>query len=175
METTTGQYLRSLAIALTYVCLSEPRSVAQTAAMPETDEYHDLRNFRLDQPGKHVFHFRQTQRGEMYLLLEVQGPVRGERERQELTQLELTIEVALVNHKGQTVCHAVGSPRNGVTDDSWIVTTGGGGAAFWHRSCTDIKMNRSQYTLTVLLRDVGPKTPKVIVTPIFARSDNFGP
>src|SRR5215831_4890853 len=158
-----------VAAVLTYVRPSEPYSVTQNTATPESNEHPELRSFRLDQPGKHVFHFRQTRREEVNLLLEVQGPVRGERERQELTHLGLTIEVALVNHKGQTVCHAVGSPQDGVTADSWVVTTGGSGAAFWHRSCSDFKMNRSQYTLTVLLRDVGPKTPKVIVTPIFAR------
>jgi hypothetical protein len=82
----------------------------------------------------------------------------------------------LLNHAGHTVCQAVGSPTDGVSADNWVVRTSRGEAAFWHQSCTEIKLKRSEhYTLTVRLRDVDPKTPKIKATPIFERSDNYAP
>lgn len=162
-----------LSLVLIYLC-AEPRSIAQPGT-PRTDEYHALQSFPLDQPGEHVFHFRQGQNGEMTLLLEVEGSRRGEQDRQELTHLGLTIEVALVNRKGHTVCHAVGSPADGMSTDNWVVRTGHGEAAFWHNGCAEVKLQRSEYTLTVRLRDVDPKTPKIMVIPVFERSDNYVP
>jgi hypothetical protein len=123
-----------------------------------------------------VFHFRQAQKGEMTLLLQVEGPRHGERARQELTHLELTIEVTLINHNGRTVCHAIGSPSDGTSNDHWVVAIGHGEAAFWHRGCAEIKLKRSEpYTLTVRLRNVDPKTPKIKATPIFERSNDYLP
>ena len=151
MRSAIGSYLL-LALVPTYACALEVWSV-------ETDDFPDLQRFRLDQPGDHVFHFRPIEKGEMTLLLEVQGIVRGERERQELSHLGLTIEVALVNHKGHMVCHAVGSPKDGVSSDNWVVRAGHGEAAFWHKGCGEIKLKRSRYTLTVRLRDVDTNMP----------------
>jgi hypothetical protein len=112
----------------------------------------------------------------MTLLLEVEGPRHGERDRQELTHLGLTIEVTLINHDGRKICHAIGSPGDGMSNDHWVVAMGHGEAGFWHRGCAEIKLKRSQpYTLTVRLRDVDPKTPKIKATPLFERSNNYGP
>lgn len=163
-----------LSIVLIYLC-AEPRSIAQPAGTPRTGEYSDLQSFPLDQPGEHVFHFRQAQKGEMTLLLKIEGAT-GEQDRQELTHLRTTVEVTLLNHAGHTVCQAVGSPTDGVSADNWVLRTSRGEAAFWHQSCTEIKLKRSEhYTLTVRLRDVDPKTPKIKATPIFERSDNYAP
>jgi hypothetical protein len=112
----------------------------------------------------------------MTLLLEVEGPRHGERNRQQLTHLGLTIEATLVNQNGRTVCHAIGSPNDGMSNDHWVVRIGHGEAALGHRACAEIKLQRSRsYTLTVRLRDVDPSTPKIKVTPIFEHSDNFAP
>lgn len=165
-----------LSIVLTYVCALERRPIAQPGTVPGTDEYPALQSFPLDQPGEHVFHFRQAHSGEMTLLLEVEGSTEEEPDRQKLTHLQTTIEATLLNHSGRTICHAVGSPREGVTSDNWVLRASRGEAAFWHRSCGEIKLKRSEsYTLKVLVRDVDPKTPKVKATPIFERSDNFAP
>lgn len=164
-----------LATVLTYVCVPVTRSIAQPAAMSGTHEYTDLQSFPLDQPGEHVFHFRQAHKGEMTLLLEVEGSRHGEQDRQELTHLGLTIEVTLTDHNGRIVCHAIGSPGDGMSNDHWVVSMGHG-EAFWHRGCAEIKLKRSgSYTLSVGLRDVDPKTPKINVTPLFERSDNYLP
>jgi hypothetical protein len=164
-----------IAMVLTYVAPGI-RSSTQPASMPETHEYTDLQSFPLDQPGEHVFHFRQAQKGEMTLLLEVEGSRHGERNREELSHLALTIEVTLVNREGHTVCHATGTPSGGMSDDHWVVRMGHGEAAFWHRGCAEIKLKRSEsYTLTVGLRDVDPETPKIKATPLFERSDNYVP
>jgi hypothetical protein len=54
--------------------------------------------------------------------------------------------------------------------------TSGGEAAFWNRKCAEIKLKRSEsYLVTIHVRDVDPKTPKIEVTPIFERSDNYVP
>lgn len=165
-----------LATVLTHVCVPGTRSIAQPAAMPGTDEHTHLQSFPLDQPGEHVFHFRQAQKGEMTLLLEVEGSRHGEQDRQELTHLGLTIEVTLTNHNGRTVCHAIGSPSDGMSNDHWVVAMSHGEAAFWNRGCAEIKLKRSEsYTLSVRLRDVDPKTPKIKATPLFERSDNYLP
>src|SRR5260370_14877124 len=56
-----------------------------------------------------------------------------------------------------------------------VLRTGHGEAAFWHNGCSEFKLKRSDYTLTIRIRDVDPNTPKVAVTPAFERSDNYGP
>jgi hypothetical protein len=163
-----------LSVVLTYIFALDSRSSAQPRTVVGSDEYPALQSFRLDQPGEHVFHFRQTHSREMTLLLEVQGSIH-EQDCQRLTHLRLTIEATLLNHSGRTICHAVGSPREGVTTDNWVVRAGHGEAAFWHNGCSEIKLKRSEYTLTVGIRDVDPSTPKTTATPIFERSDNYGP
>lgn len=169
-----GSYLL-LSMVLTCACTPEILSIARPAAVPGTNEYTELRSFPLDRPGEHVFHFRQDQKGEMTLLLKIEGST-GEPDRQELTHLRTTVEVILLNHTGRTVCQAVGSPGDGVSTDNWVLKTSRGEAAFWHRSCAEIKLKRSEsYTLTVRLRNVDPKTPKIEATPIFERSNNYAP
>jgi hypothetical protein len=164
----------SLSIVLTYICALEPCSSAQPRTVTGANEYPALQSFRLDQPGEHVFRFRQTHSREMTLLLEVQGSTH-EPDRQRLTHLRITIEATLLNHSGRTICHAAGSPREGVTTDNWVLRTGHGEAAFWHNGCRELKLTRSDYTLTIRIRSVDPNTPKVAVTPAFERSDNYGP
>src|SRR5690349_5811354 len=164
-----------LLIVLTYVCAPGSRSFGQAGVVAGNDEYPSLQSFPMDQSGEHVFHFRQTQSGEMTLLLQIEGPT-GKEERQELTHLQTVVEVTLLNHAGRTICQAAGSPADGVRADNWVLRTSRGEAAFWHRGCAEIKLKRSEsYTLTVRLRDVDPKTPKIKATPLFERSDNYVP
>lgn len=150
-------------------------STAQPATLQAADENPALQAFPLDQPIEHIFHFRQARSGRMTLLLSIEGST-GESKRQELSHLRLTIEAILIDHNGRTVCHAVGSPSDGMSNDHWVVAMGHGEAAFWHRGCTEIKLKRSEsYTLTVRLRDVDPKTPKIKATPTFERIDDYLP
>ncbi|HKB97318.1 MAG TPA: hypothetical protein VKD23_00895 [Terriglobales bacterium] len=40
----------------------------------------------------------------------------------------------------------------------------------------EVTLKRAEsYTLTVRVRDVDPKTPKIKVTPVFEGSDNYAP
>jgi hypothetical protein len=141
-------------------------------------EYSPVKNVPLNMPGEYVFHFRPEKNQEMTLLLEVQRS-RGEPDRQKLTNLQLTIEATVQNQTGRTVCHAVGSPKNDVGADgadNWVLMTIGDEAAFWKRNCAEMKLNHSEsYLVTIRVRDVDPKTPKIEVTPIFERSDNYVP
>ena len=112
----------------------------------------------------------------MTLLLDVVGSSGGETERRKLTHLQTIIEVTLINHTGHTVCHAVGSPTDGMSDTSWVLRAGHKEAAFWHRGCAEIELKRNaSYTLKIRIADVDPKTPRLRLTPILERSDDFGP
>ena len=111
----------------------------------------------------------------MTLLLKVDASV-GESEYKVLTQLRTLIELSLANHKGRTVCQAVGLPSKGVTTNNWVLTVGYGEAAYWHEKCTEIKFRRSEsYTLKIRISDVDPRTPRVRLIPVLERSDDFGP
>ncbi len=160
---------------LPVVFLCTTHSFALPAVIPGTDGESPPQSFPLDQPGEHVFHFRQARTGEMTLMLKVEGKS-GEPDRVRLTHSRSVIEATLLNHAGRTVCYALGSPKDGVGADGWVLTTSGAQAAFWHRNCAEIKLKRSEpYTLEVRIRDVDPKAPNIKVTPVFERSDTFGP
>ncbi len=119
--------------------------------------------------------FRERRGGEMALLLRVEGPS-GETARPLLTHLKTVIEATVQNRAGRTICRAAGSPIDSVSGDGWVLATTGSQSYFWHRHCAEIKLKQSElYTLTILVRDVDPKTPKIEVTPSFERSDAFGP
>ena len=157
------------------------RSITLTAMITavllagNTDQSPALRSVPFDQPGEYEFHFRQPRSQEMTLLLEVE-PFNGASESQLLTHLRTTIEVKLANHAGRTVCQAAGSPGEGIGNDHWVLRMGGGEAAFWHEGCAEMKLKRSEsYTLTIRVRDVDPKTPKIRIHASFERSDDFGP
>ncbi len=149
-------------------------SISQLAAVPGTSDESPPQSFSLNQLGEHVFHFRKIHGG-MTLFLKIEGSA-GESDRPGLTHFQTVIEASLFDDAQRTICRAVGSPGESVSADSWVLTTGGGQAAFWHRNCAEIKLKRSeQYTLTVRIRAVDPKAPKIKVTPRLERSDAFGP
>ncbi|MGA8144350.1 MAG: hypothetical protein WB987_10720 [Candidatus Acidiferrales bacterium] len=164
-----------LLVVPVFVCGSQTRSIAQPPALPTVDDYPALQAFPLDKSGEHMFHFRADQNGEMTLLLKIEGST-GEPDRQELTHLHIVMEAKLVNHAGHTVCQAVGSPKDGVSADNWVLRTSRGEAAFWHRNCAEIKLKRSEsYLLTIRVRDADPEMPKIKATPVFEHSDNYSP
>ena len=140
-------------------------------------EFPALPSIPFDQPGDYDFKFRLPRSREVTVLLAVENfKVKGEPGRLLLTQLKTIIEVKLINHAGRIVCQVASVPGDGVGDDHWVLKSGGGEAAFWHRGCAEIKLKRSEsYTLKLRIRDVDPKTPKVRLTPMFERSDDYGP
>jgi hypothetical protein len=151
-------------------------AVAVVSALLQTaGEYPALPSIPFDEPGEYAFHFRLTHTREMTLLLDVVGS-KGEPDRPELTHLWTIIEVTLINHAGHTVCQAAGSPTVGISSTDWVLRTTQGGAAFWHQGCGEIKLKRSEsYTLKLRIRDVDPKAPRLRLTPILERSDDYGP
>jgi hypothetical protein len=149
--------------------------IVAVALLQTTDEYPALSSIPFDQSGEYVVHFRERHNRDVTLLLEV-AESKGESDRPELTHLQTIIEVTLVDQTGRTICHAVGSPKDGISKNNWVLRTGRGDAAFWHNNCAEVKLRHSKaYTLTVRIRDADPKTPKIRLTPIFERSDDFGP
>lgn len=150
-------------------------SFAQAETMARVGDESSLQAFYLDQSGEHVFRFRPTQGGQRTLLLNLEGSS-GEPDRQELSHFHPVIEATLLDHAGHTVCRATGSPKNGVSGDGWVLATTRGQSAFWHRSCAEVRLKRSEeYKLTIEVRDVDTRAPKVRVTPSFERSDAYSP
>ena len=157
--------LAFVAAALAFCERSEMR-------IPTQEEFSSI---PFDQTGEYVFHFRPSHSREMTLLLEVEAS-KEQADSRQLIRLQTIIEVTLVDHDGRIVCQATGPPKEGVTPANWVLRSGPNEAAFWHRNCSEIKLRRAEsYTLTVRIRDVDPKTPRIGLKPALERSDDFGP
>jgi len=116
-------------------------------------------------PGEYVFHFRGMPNEEMILELHAEG--KGSNDEAEL-RVKTLIEEVLTNQKGQTICRADGPPlEHGQNERGWVLMLGSDEAAYWHWNCawTEFKPSES-YTLTLRIRDVDPKTPKINLIPI---------
>jgi len=115
-------------------------------------------------PGDYVYHLRGLPNEEMSLLLYADG--KDDKDRGELTSLGTTLDAVLSDQNG-TVCQASGQAREGQNESNWVLMTGGSEAAFWHSHCVHIPLNpSSSYTLTIRIRDVDPKTPKINLRPV---------
>lgn len=116
--------------------------------------------------GEYVFHFRGMPEEEMSLQLYAEG--KTDSDRQELTDLQTTIDALLVDHNGSVVCQATGMARDGQNEHIWVVMSGPMEAAFWHWNCVHMPLKSSEsYTLTLRIRNVDPKTPKINLLPVF--------
>lgn len=141
------------------------------------------------QAGEHVFRFRGVPRQEMSLQLYVEGT--GEKKRAELTNLNTQLDARLVDQNGAVVCQASGivptetdpdctdckdHPENckPMTEEEiearyqreWVLMSGGDEAAYWHANCLRMPLKPSKiYTLTLRVRNVDQKTPKINLVP----------
>jgi hypothetical protein len=140
-----------LLIVLISIRGSNARSATQSLTPPRTPKgYRALQSFLLNQPGEHVFHFRQAQSREMTLVLEVEQST-GEPDRLELTHLRATIEATLFDSRRRNVCRAGGAIDDSVGPHNWSLRTSRGEAAFWHQDCAAIKLKEAEsYTLTTV-------------------------
>jgi len=116
------------------------------------------------QAGEYVFHFRGAPHEELVLELHAEG--KGSDNEAEL-RIKTIIEAAIVDQKGRSICQAIGPPlEHGQNPNGWVLMLGGDEAAYWHWNCAWVQFNTlDSYTLTLRIRDVDPKTPKINLVP----------
>lgn len=124
-----------------------------------------MRPIPFNQAGEYVFHFRGLPYEELSLQLYAEG--KTDKNREELTHLGTTLDALLVDQTGRTVCQGSGMARDGQNEDIWVVMSSGSEAAFWHWNCVHMPLRPSvSYTLTLRVRNVDPKTPKINLLPV---------
>ena len=124
-----------------------------------------LRSIPFYKSGEYVFHFRGMPNEEMSLQLYAEG--KTDRDRAELTQLETTLDAQLLDGRGQAVCQATGMAREGQSERSWVLMSTVNAVAFWHWNCVHFQLKSSDvYTLTLRIRNVDPKTPRINLLPV---------
>jgi hypothetical protein len=124
-------------------------------------EFHKIPFY---QSGEYVFHFRGVPHEELALELHAEG--KGSNDEAEL-RVKTIIEAAIVDETGRSVCQASGPPLDhGQNASGWVLMLGGDEAAYWHWNCTWVQFGPfDAYTLTLRIRDVDPKTPKINLAP----------
>jgi hypothetical protein len=142
-----------------------------------------LRPIPFYQAGEHVFHLRGMPNEEMSLQLYAEG--KSDDNRKELTNLSTEIEATLVEQNRRVVCQASGvvpkeSDPCDCKDDckvwtdaeiearqqrEWVLD---GDADYWHENCLRMRLKPTDsYTLTLRIRNLDPKTPKINLIPTF--------
>ena len=138
-------------------------------------------------PGEYVFHFRGAPREEMSLQLYGEG--KSDDNRAELTNLLTQMEATLVDQSGRTLCHGIGIVPTETdpckdcknckdskvwTDQEiearfqreWVLMSGPNETAYWHANCLRLPLKPSAvYSLTIRIKDVDPKTPRINLIP----------
>jgi hypothetical protein len=145
-----------------------------------------LRPIPFYQAGEYVFHFRGIPNEEMTLQLYAGG--KSHDNRKELTNLSTEIEATLVDQNRRVVCQASGivpkesDPCDCKKDDckvwtdaeiaargqkEWVLMSGSD-AAYWHENCLRVRLKPTDsYTLTLRIRSLDPRTPKINLIPTF--------
>ena len=112
--------------------------------------------------GSYTLRFSGVPSEHMLLQLYVAG---GSDSNRELLQgLSTRLSVQIVDAHGIVLCSATGVP-GGINTDRWTLMSGGYFAAFWHNDCSDIPFKRrTEYVLTVVISDVDPRSPRLLLT-----------
>lgn len=147
-----------------------------------------MRPIPFYQAGEHVFHFSGMPNEELSLQLYADG--KSNDDRKELTNLDTEIEATLVDQNRRVVCEASGvvpkesdpcDCKDGKNDckvwtdaeiearrqKEWVLMSGGD-AAYWHENCLRMPLKPTDsYTLTLRIRNLDPRTPKINLIPTF--------
>ena len=119
----------------------------------------------FNQAGEYVFHFRGIPNENMSLELYVDG--KTDENRNELTNLDTTLDALLVDQNNHVISQASGMAREGQNEQIWVLMSGGGEAAFWHWNCVHMPLKPFlSYTLTLRVSNIDPKTPKIQLLPV---------
>jgi hypothetical protein len=115
--------------------------------------------------GEYVFRFRGVPHEELALELHLEGK---NADNEPELRVKTIIEASIVDQTGRSVCQASGPPlEHGQNPNGWVLMLGGDEAVYWHWNCTWVEFGPSNsYTLTLRIRDVDPKTPKINLIPV---------
>jgi hypothetical protein len=121
--------------------------------------------------GTHQFKLTGLPSEQMTLTLSISG--KTDKDRAELTKSKTKIEASLVDSEGHTACKAFGIPSNGIQDNAWILASSETSAAFYHRACVDVDIQRAKsYILTVTVTDLDSDVPRFYVVPVLSGGGN---
>ncbi|HEY6387037.1 MAG TPA: hypothetical protein VIX91_15280 [Candidatus Acidoferrum sp.] len=125
----------------------------------------EFRKIPFYEPGEYAFHFRRAPREELILELHTEG--KGSNDEAEL-RVKTIIEASIVDQAGRSLCRASGQPlEHGQNPNGWVLMLAGNDAAYWHWNCEWVQYEPSDsYTLTLRIRDIDPKTPRINLIPI---------
>ena len=123
-----------------------------------------MRRIPFGEPGEYVFHFRGAPNEEMSLQLYVEG--KGLANESEITGLKTNIEASLSDQSGRIICEADGSPSERIDGRSWVTMLGPDEAAYWNGNCLRMHLRpANSYSLTIRIRDIDPRTPRINLIP----------
>lgn len=116
-------------------------------------------------PGEYTFHFRGMPHEDLALELHAEGK---NADNEAELRVKTVLEASIVTERGQSICQASGPPlAYGQNPNGWVVMLAGHDAAYWHWNCTSVEFEPSDsYTMTLRIRDVDPKTPKINLLPV---------
>jgi hypothetical protein len=125
----------------------------------------EFQKIHFYQTGEYSYRFRGVPHEEFVLELHAEG--KGDDNDAEL-RVKTIIEAAIVDQKGRSICQASGPPlEHGQNPNGWVLMLGGDEAAYWHWNCAWVQFHPvDSYTLTLRIRSVDPKTPKINLVPI---------
>lgn len=114
-------------------------------------------------PGEYLSRFRGVPHEDLVLELHAKGKSGNEAD----LRVKTVIEAAILDQKGHAVCEASGPPlEHGQNPNGWVVMQRGDESAYWHWNCAFVGFQPSNsYTMTLRIRDVDPKTPKINLSP----------
>lgn len=118
----------------------------------------------LYESSERRFRFQGLPSEEMALKLYLKDwPSGGSDKAERLRHLRITIEVTLRDSDGRQICHASGAPE---FDKLWVLTEGGGRAAFYHLQCANVRVRRGHsYELTFQVTRTARDNDVIVVTP----------
>lgn len=123
-----------------------------------------MRKIPLAETGEYMFHFRGVPNEDMDLQLYAQGISLAN--GSQIADLKTYIEVSLRDQSGRVICEASGSPSETDRPKKWVTMMGPDEAAYWNENCLRMRLKPSaSYSLTIHIRDIDPKTPKIDLIP----------
>jgi hypothetical protein len=125
--------------------------------------YHaPLGDIPLATAGTYILRFSGLPSEHMALQFYVIGGSTANRHSLEDLSTELSVEIA--DTHGNILCSARATPA-GTAPDRWTLMSSDFDAAYWHEHCRSIPFRRrTEYVLTVAIRNVDPRSPQFSLT-----------
>jgi len=156
------------AVASYWLVSYHPTEFRGAGAMRDTGffsypRYHaPLGEVPLAAEGSYSFRFSGVPSETMWLQLYVPGY--SFKDRDDLERVSTQISVRIADSAGNVVCQGSGQPSARDPNDRWVLMSSHFEAAFWHNGCNKREFKRGrEYSLDVSVKNVDPKSPKVVL------------